>query len=82
MPWNCWSCPCFDDEVTHYCCILNIYCDNYKNGRLSNCPLIELPIPHGRLIDADALSKKELNNANVPSNFIEIAPTIIEAEKE
>ena len=28
---------------------------NYKCGRKDFCPLIEVPTPHGRLIDADAL---------------------------
>ena len=46
-----------------------------KNGIL-------LPKGHGRLIDADALNRKDVNCANVPMNFIDIAPTIIEAKSE
>lgn len=38
--------------------------------------------PHGRLIDADALLRTEINLANYPSNYIHIAPTIIKAEGE
>ena len=41
-----------------------------------------LPKGHGRLIDADALNRKDVNCANVPMNFIDTAPTIIEADKE
>ena len=37
--------------------------------------------PHGRLIDADALPLKAIDNANYPSNYIKIAHTIIEAEE-
>ena len=41
-----------------------------------------LPKGHGRLIDADAINRKDVNCANVPMNFIDNAPTIIEADKE
>ena len=36
--------------------------------------------PHGRLIDADALLRTEINLANYPSNYVRIAPTIVAAE--
>ena len=39
-----------------------------------------LATPHGRLIDADALLRTEINLANYPSNYVRIAPTIVEAE--
>ena len=45
------------------------------------CKIIELPKGHGRLIDADKLNRKDLNCANVPMNFIDIAQTIIEADR-
>ena len=41
-----------------------------------------LPKGHGRLIDADTLNRKDVNCANVPMNFIDIASTIIEADTE
>lgn len=40
-----------------------------------------LPKGHGRLIDADALNRKDVNCANIPMNFIDTAQTIIEADK-
>lgn len=40
-----------------------------------------LPKGHGRLIDADALNFADIDNANYGSNYIRIAPTIIEADK-
>lgn len=46
----------------------------FKNGT-------PLPKGHGRLIDVDALNRKDVNCANVPMNFIDTAPTIIEADK-
>ena len=42
---------------------------------------IPLPKGHGRLIDADALPLDDIDDANYGSNFIRIAPTIIEADK-
>ena len=39
-----------------------------------------LPKCHGRLIDADAINRKDVNCANIPMNFIDTAPTIIEAD--
>lgn len=41
-----------------------------------------LPKGHGRLIDADALPLNAIDDANYGSNYIRIAPTIIEADKE
>lgn len=40
-----------------------------------------LPKGHGRLIDADALPLQYIDEANHGSNFIKIAPTIIEADE-
>ena len=44
------------------------------------CPLVEVPTPHGRLIDADAL----IENANFYETEMEAkeAPTVIEAETD
>ena len=53
---------------------LDIMGDAIANG-------IPLPKGHGRLIDADALNRKDVNCANVPMNFIDTASTIIEADK-
>ncbi len=47
------------------------------------CPLIEIPTPHGRLIDEDEIFKRphcgECNDATLEA--IEYAPTILEAEE-
>ena len=55
MPKNCGVCP-----VEHYECMLlgDTYVMQYFDGdeRHPYCPLIEVPTPHGRLIDADALA--------------------------
>ena len=59
MPDSCYDCPiCYDN----YMC--GIIQQNYFSTedfdpiveRLPGCPLIAIPKPHGRLIDADALA--------------------------
>lgn len=51
----------------------------------NRCPLIEIPTPHGRLIDADELANKTFYSAtSAPyityKKFVD-TPTIIEAEE-
>jgi len=57
-----------------------ILADNYKpipfDGRPTWCPLVEVPEPHGRLIDADKLFR------DIEWDDIENAQTVIEAEGE
>jgi hypothetical protein len=84
MPCMCCLCPChdWDTETDRY------YCQALKdepriideNTRRDDCPLVEVSTPHGRLIDADALPLKDIDNSNYPSNYIKAAPTIIKAE--
>lgn len=62
-------------EVKDYHALMYDICERIKNGTL-------LPKGHGRLIDADAINRKDVNCANVPMNFIDTAHTIIEADKE
>ena len=66
-----------------------IGCDHYTNvtRRADDCPLVEVPTPHGRLIDANALSKKAYHRQTLTTvadmlNDINDAPTVIEAEEE
>jgi hypothetical protein len=60
----------------------------YMDKRADFCPLIEIPEPHGRLIDGDALQCKVddiglgyYEVLGVTEDTIEMAPTIIEAER-
>lgn len=86
MPCMCCLCPChdWDMETNRY------YCQALKdepriideNTRRNDCPIVEVPTPHGRLIDADALSLWDIDVANYPSNYIKNAPTIIDAEEQ
>ena len=81
-------------EMPKNCTECHARCRLYLNGRKfrhPNCPLIEVPIPHGLLIDADKLLEKaywdyneathDYNNIKVVSEYgIADAPTVIEAE--
>jgi hypothetical protein len=74
------------------------YC-NAKHGRCNSefgidadCPIVEVKTPHGRLIDADAVTEKMWQAENescfyelddvVSVDDIDNAPTVIEAEVE
>ena len=61
MPKSCYYCPftVLKNGRRAYCPFCHAEYSNPSNepdGRLANCPLIPIP-PHGRLIDADALTK-------------------------
>lgn len=98
MPSGCNMCQLRDLCFDYYICRakkLNdgryLDVDDVTNRRHRNCPLIEIPTPHGRLIDADkliAFITNGLNRKENPMGFdaieilteIEYAPIIIEAE--
>ncbi len=55
-------------------------------GRLENCPLVEVPTPHLRLIDADDLRCERADfdtyrDYSTMFDEIDNAPTVIEAEE-
>lgn len=69
MCWLSPICPVWVKEVSRH---------KGYNDRLPDCPLVEVPTPHGRLIDADELMLKSVSGTE--SYHISAAPTIIEAE--
>lgn len=86
MPKSCDSCDLiqFDDEELEAHCPLSPYYrwrgtpPDYKP---EGCPLVEVPTPHGRLIDADEYGANYIINYDKsPLKVLEITPTIIEAE--
>ena len=80
MPLMCEECPCYDCD-DYSCKATGRGVIEYRyDGRPDNCPLVEIPTPHGRLIDADELLRQPMNTANYPKNYVHVAPTIIEAE--
>lgn len=54
MPEDCFSCPLKEEG---FCNITNAYAGSI-NEKNSDCPLMELPEHHGRLIDADVVYNK------------------------
>lgn len=94
MPKGCWECPFAVGK--HYECLFTKKSYNWGlTTRPSDCPLIEVKSPHGRLIDADALIKELKECMYVANNnweyemvtgysnaieSVEEACTIIEAE--
>ena len=82
LPRDCCKCPfnCYG------LCLANhskLSVDKCVKSRHSDCPLVEVPTPHGRLIDADAFLKwlKEFHPSDVAiMSGIKNARTIIEAE--
>ena len=66
--------PCFKDHSREY-----------KEKKADFCPLVEVPAPHGRLIDADKLEPdSDYDDGEywaVSMAQIENAPTVIEAEE-
>ena len=85
MPKGCWACPFAVGK--HYECLFTKKSYNWGlTTRPSDCPLIEVKSPHGRLIDADALNTYDVSPIyeicvmGVTEEDIELAETIIEAE--
>lgn len=92
MPTNCADCPLNYDQMacgvtgtgwwSDSMVLLNF--DSYKE-RLQDCPLISIPTPHGRLIDADELANKTFYSTTgapyITYKTFCNAPTVIEAEE-
>ena len=80
MPKNCAECPVALSGK--YCRISQTYTTYIKLPiRPGHCPLVEVPEPHGRLIDADELAE----TAEFYETVMDIghhAQTVIEAERE
>ena len=89
LPKNCVLCPCCVGEGIgagrqHYCQAIEDEPCVSETYRPKNCPLVEIPTPHGRLIDADEIDKcvHEWYDVGeyVFADTIRNADTIIEAE--
>ena len=97
MPKSCEQCKMFNlvKFINDFMCCANDEWHeadfDYHNKRHPDCPIVEAPTPHGRLIDADELKKNMRNyypsidhlccsQHVVTKRDIDCAPTIIEAE--
>lgn len=94
MPDSCEKCPFLDYEEGFcfasgekgksgwYVSSLYSGSPEFNTMRNPKCPLIEVPTPHGRLIDADALANVASRRMGVINiKHIDDAPTVIEAEE-
>lgn len=94
IPKRCLDCPCYDwsDEVCRGEGVAEAFIIENSEERSEFCPLIEIPTPHGRLIDADKLAKvieDAMNRKDNPLGYdaveilgeIYVVKTIIEAEE-
>lgn len=98
MPTSCIGCPCcrhdnWNGETAHQCNVSLITFsaedENWIYDQRPNwCPLVDIPTPHGRLIDADQLNIYDISPVDgfcvmgVTEEDIELAETVIEAEGE
>ena len=89
MPSCCDGCTFSDWSNLHQtaCCKLHDYdpcfsdhSREYTDKRADFCPLVEIPEPHGDLVDRDALRIAELDTLIMIRYKLAYAPTVIEAE--
>lgn len=101
MPSECRMCPLcryfYSTGITKCMLMQTPLAEDYKTirfeGRHKDCPLVELPEKHGRLIDADAyvsMMEEKCDYAksldpyvlSICRGGIKLMPTIVEAEGE
>ncbi len=72
LPKKCGNCPCYD-YIDYICladdCEAGFDVENPEE-RSEHCPLVKIPTPHGRLIDADELLKTIEENSYMLRNYI------------
>ena len=92
IPKDCSYCILANEHINGLC-KKKYYCR--LEADFEHCPLVEIPTPHGRLIDADEL-RSQMEDAlisyrllpNYPTYgdstamaYLDLAPTILEAEE-
>lgn len=89
LPSNCEKCPFNYADMSVGICIAadkTIDTRTYGRKRHPDCPMTELPTPHGRLIDADKLMQwiehvyGDKDIIKFITDDIKRQPTIVEAE--
>ena len=86
MPGKCGLCDLFHAESPMHCTVVKGYKTvgvPYGMPRPDWCPLVEVPTPHGRLIDSDRMLRdcKYPEVETYTRVALESAPTVIEAEE-
>lgn len=91
LPKDCWECQMFGTwEVGKFSCFFGAKVKDI-DIRAIDCPLVEIPTPHGRLIEENKVVSRMVDsyaNAGLHSEdykkvckYISQAPTILEAEE-
>lgn len=79
LPDSCWDCEA--DFAYQIGCELWQDYEEFCERRHPNCPLVEIPTPHGRLIDRDDIYIGRWDIDSDLAEQIQNAPTILEAEE-
>ena len=92
--WPCSACLAKEDNSPSGCGYKEIDGIDHMTTRMDYCPLVEVPEPHGRLIEAPDVSEYEVFDEDTGTReislfglmechrMVEDAPTVIEAEDE
>ena len=87
MPVACFDCPCMQDlsniDEEYYICAAIEHAPEItdkNNGRLPKCPIVEIPTPHGRLIDENELLRHKYGFSQTARVIIKTTDAVIEAE--
>ena len=88
MPESCYRCPMANDDF-YLCGATEKYLENDSEERRPDwCPLVEIPTPHGRLVDVDDFMRHLISNVadlrtlstGTVGKALHDTPTIVEAE--
>lgn len=83
LPKSCKECILCDKKIiagfNHYSC-KPLNKTAFINGKRDDCPIVEIPTPHGRMIDADKLELPLGWQGEIVKATLKESSTIIEAE--
>lgn len=80
VPKNCYTCAKYRWSPLCPCWHGDAQASYYRTSRHPDCPLVEVPTPHGRLIDANKATEESMKRTGKRLLAIDTALTIIEAE--
>lgn len=79
-PINCYCCPLsYSENGGLFCYITDAFVGN--NPKQDDCPLVYIPEPHGRLIDADVYKSKFKYWGEYDDECLDETPTVIEGSE-
>lgn len=81
MPKSCFACDFYSgNECYLYSYGIPARYNYNPDTKPEWCELVEVPTPHGRLIDADELLKHKTDHEMISTHLVWNAPTIIEED--